>query len=199
MRFVACWSPVLAATTALLISCTDALGPTADPDGQLPGPSAVADGTPDSPAGSGLSARLARNKVTESATGSGQYHTVSGLWRTFSFNATKKADDTVRGRFHFRVHDAQGQGSRIWGSVTCLTIEGKEAWLAGYVDKAGNPNNVGRAHGFRVADNGQGRSAAPDQITHTWSGNSPTEEYCRDKPDFQTLHLVEAGNVQIHP
>ncbi len=150
-----------------------------------------------------MSAKLGQNPVTQSATGSGHYHTLSGLWRTFSFNGTKKADGTVRGRFHFRIHDAQGEGSRIWGDVTCLTIEGNQAWLAGYVTKAGNVNHVGRAHGFRVVDNGQDRNASPDQITVTWPGTSDVDyeepdEYCDAKPN-QMLHLVEAGNVQIHP
>lgn len=183
MRLSIRLSSVVAATTAILISCSDSTGPT----------------TPELSAGSGLTAAVGLNPVTESATGSGQHHTTTGLWRTFSFNGTKKADGTVGGRFHFRVHDAQGEGSRIWGEITCLTVEGNQAWLAGYVTKAGNPANVGRPHGFRVVDNGQGANAPPDLVTRTWSGNYPTEDYCRDKPDFQPLNVVEAGNIQIHP
>lgn len=54
-----------------------------------------------------------------------------------------------------------------------------------------------------MVDNGQARNETPDQITVTWPGSSdPTfvqpDEYCEKKPN-QILHLVEAGNVQIHP
>lgn len=187
MNLSARLSPVVALTAAVLMSCADSTGPT----------------TTDQEIEPDILANLGQNPVTRSATGSGQYHTLSGLWRTFSFNGTSKADGTARGRFHFRIHDAQGEGSRIWGDITCLTIEGNQAWLAGYVTKAGNPNHVGRAHGFRVVDNGQGQNATPDQITVTWPGTSdPTfvqpDEYCENKPS-QTLHTVESGNVQIHP
>ena len=180
-------SLVVAATATLSISCSDSAALTAPDDG----------------AGSIAAAKLGQSADLQSASGSGHYHTQDGLWRTFSFNGTKKPNGTVTGRFHFRIHDAQGAGSRIWGDVTCLTIEGNRAWLGGYVTKAGNPNHIGRAHGFSVVDNGQGQGAAADQVTVTWPGSSnppfdEPDEYCESKPD-QQLHLVEAGNVQVRP
>lgn len=180
-------SLVVAATATLSISCSDSAALTAPDDG----------------AGSIAAAKLGQSADLQSASGSGHYHTQDGLWRTFSFNGTKKPNGTVTGRFHFRIHGAQGAGSRIWGDVTCLTIEGNRAWLGGYVTKAGNLNHIGRAHGFSVVDNGQGQGAAADQVTVTWPGSSnprfdEPDEYCESKPD-QQLHLVEAGNVQVRP
>ncbi len=156
------------------------------------------EGTSDSSTAPDLTVQYARGAAAESVTGSGHFHTDPGQWRTFSFAATKAGDGSVQGTYHFRIHDEQGTGSRIWGRVTCFVIEGNEAWVAGIVRKAGNPNNEGTPQGFHVVDNGQGGDALPDQVTVPWSGQMPTEEYCGTRPDFQILRDVEAGNVQIH-
>lgn len=146
---------------------------------------------------------LRSGDFAEAVAGSGHYTVPTGMWegrwRTFSFSAIRQDDGSVTGTFHSRVHGANGDGSRLWGDVSCFVIEGDQAWIAGILWKAGNPNNVGTGHGFRVVDNGQGKGAVPDELTVTWSGNTPPEMYCQNKPTDRALHPIEAGNITIYP
>ena len=151
----------------------------------------------DSPLGPAPSLRAAG--VVAAATGSGHItDPETGYWRTFSFSATQFADGGVHGRLHVRVHAPNGAGAKIDASITCLAIDGTSAWMAGYIEKAVNPNNVGLVLGFRVVDNGEG-AGTPDLLGRTaWRVSDTPEEYCATMPTDAALFPVEAGNIQVH-
>ena len=137
-------------------------------------------------------------RIVELVTGSGQF-TLGGKLRTFSFTAHKGADGTVGGRFQVKNRGFPSAGH---GSLTCLTIKGNEAWVAGVFEKADPPSVTGLAAGIRVVDRGQGSRSLPDQITQTlfpgFDQPGAAAKYCKDTPETQALHDIEAGNIQIH-
>ena len=94
------------------------------------------------------------------ATGSGQF-TQGGEWRTFSFNGKVLSNGEVRGEFQVnnRAVDAKAHGT-----VTCLAVDGNQAFVGGIIDNTTAPLPNPGAY-FRVIDNGEGNAAAPDQIS----------------------------------
>lgn len=157
-----------------------------------------ADGVSGPDASLGLDANGA-SAVTQFVTGSGHFFDPARqAWRTFSINGKMMPDGSVDGTFQLRVHRTLGGGAKLHGRVTCMVIEGKRAWLAGIVEKAVGQHE-GKAYGFKVVDNGEGRSAAPDQFASRRFPPS-AEGYCADKPDdvSHPVHDMEAGNIQVH-
>lgn len=135
--------------------------------------------------------------IAASVTGSGHFEILpDGVWRTFSFAALEGADGSTSGTFHVRTH-VPGGGAKVGGTVSCFTVVGNEAWVAGVITKAENPANVGVAVGWHVIDNGEGAGSPPDQTTRQWRQVDPAA-YCADMPTSQELFDVEAGNIQIH-
>ena len=148
-----------------------------------------------------LETAFANNPVVQSVSGGGHYYWHrTGEWRTNTIHAVKKPNGSVTGRWHIRVHRNQGFGAKMSGTITCLTIEGNQAWLAGYVTHAVG-DHVGKPYGFRVRDNGEGtNAAAPDAY---WSyrflifWTSP-EDFCGpNRPYDGTLAPIVAGNFQV--
>lgn len=138
--------------------------------------------------------------VTQFVTGSAQfYDQARQAWRTFSINGKVMPDGRVDGTWQLRVHRGPNGGAKLHGRVTCMVIEGNRAWLAGIVEHAVSPGNVGKAYGFKVVDNGEGHQAVPDQFASRRFPPS-AEEYCAEKPDDMAhpVHDMEAGNIQIH-
>jgi len=139
---------------------------------------------------------LAGGRVVSSVTGSGHF-TTGGEYRTFSFTAHLHADGSVSGQW-------QGKNRSLgwlWhGEVTCLSIDGNQAWIGGVttIATSGTPE-VGGETGFRVVDNGQGRNSIPDQISLQFVNGGPgfAQSYCGDKPLSPDLADVEGGNIQI--
>jgi hypothetical protein len=130
------------------------------------------------------------NPVVQSVTGSGQTTRPSGIWRTFSMNARKYADGTVEGQIQLNNH-VSNQGWK-WSRryiVTCMAIEGNQAWIGGFKWKTDTEVVL------RVVDNGEGKNADPDQISYIPGGNAA--QFCVDKPGFPLLRDVEAGNIQV--
>jgi hypothetical protein len=156
-----------------------------------------------------------KNAVIESMTGSGHYRTASGLLRTFSMNARKYQNGTIRGEYQYYN---RGGELREHGKITCFTINGNSGWIAGYMEK------IARQGGgyikvdpydrvWRVVDNGEGKNAPPDQISVILSpGESPIPgepplpdstitsagQYCDETPNIPSLHNIEGGNIQVH-
>ncbi len=124
-------------------------------------------------------------------------YTDGGAKRTWSFNAVKHADGTVRGEWQ-GLNRSLGTGTQSHGDVICFTVEGNAAWIGGVIEQApANPERVGFEFGWRVIDNGQGANAPPDQITRTLRIGRPGSDFCRDRPNIGFLHDLEAGNIQV--
>ncbi len=137
------------------------------------------------------------NRVVQSVTGSGHF-TSGGEFRTFAFNAVRRADGTVTGEYqgHNRAADVHWHGN-----VTCFTVIGNQAWIGGTTETSSDPNLIvpGTQSGFRVADNGEGRNTPPDQISLQFinAGAGFANAYCGAAPPAPALNDVQAGNIQV--
>ena len=137
-------------------------------------------------------------RVVESVSGLGLY-TDGGAKRTWSFTAVKHADGTVRGEWQ-GLNRSLGTGTQAHGAVICFTIEGNEAWIVGVIERdPANPQRIGMEFGWRVIDNGQGRTGPADQITRTLRVAAPASDFCASTPNVGFLHDLEAGNIQVRP
>lgn len=131
-----------------------------------------------------------------SVTGSGSYTTSAGNLRTLAFEVRELWDGSVRGTFQLTMHGTTTNTSH--GPLTCLAVDGNEAWIGGVYASSSNPALEGVEFWFYVQDNGQGHDAAPDLVRrHARSGNA---DDCASMPDPGTEFLfpVEAGNIQVH-
>lgn len=126
--------------------------------------------------------------VTESARGSGHLHVGTEL-RTFAFTAKSRGDGTTQGQFQINNRAAQ----KDHGTVTCLLVDGNQAWIGGIVTHSSLPDNVGKERVWRVIDNGEGSGDPPDQVT--LSDVIPAQ-LCRTRW-FQPPLNIEAGNIQV--
>jgi hypothetical protein len=150
-----------------------------------------------------LPSRAAGETIVQSVIGSGQFDYTSDTdvtaWRTFSVQATKSEDGTVRG--HAQVNNrATGQTLHI--RIDCLNLIDDLAIISGIATSATGPANTdGDAEILAVQDNGQGINTAPDRVTRAF-GNSGF--VCTDITPaditFVTslLNDIDAGNIQIH-
>jgi hypothetical protein len=129
-------------------------------------------------------------------------HDVFGLQtlelRKFSFNARRKADGRVTGRFDY--HDVEdGAPFDAAGPLTCLTVQGNHAWLGGRVDTTNDPTVAGNEMWFQVIDNGGPRNP-PLDIT-TLIGVSPVagsaQAYCDTAPAPRFPWPVTDGHITV--
>jgi hypothetical protein len=80
---------------------------------------------------------------------------------TYGFNAQVDADGIVKGQMNVQHRDV-GYTS-IHGDVTCLYVDGADAWLGGVVTKSDNPGVLpGAEFIFQVQDGGK---LAPDMVS----------------------------------
>jgi len=138
-------------------------------------------------------AAFAKNNVVASATGSG-HATFDDAWRTFSFNVRTRLDGSVDGRY--QLHNRVVEGHFQAGHLTCMSVVGSTAWVAGTIDRSYDPDHVGRYVRFIVVDNGEGD--AVDQISWMYPSTNPGAdlEFCANMYTAP-LHEVEAGNIQV--
>jgi hypothetical protein len=130
--------------------------------------------------------------VVESARGGGHWHVTSGALRTFAFTAKTRADGTVQGQYQINNRDVSG--SREHGTVTCLAVDGDEAWIGGVITHSSIPIRVGERRVFQVVDRGEGSGDPPDQASILIMGFTPADCHA-------TLFLapqdLEGGNIQV--
>jgi hypothetical protein len=77
--------------------------------------------------------------VIESARGGGHFHIATAL-RTFAFTAKNRADGTTQGQYQINNRDA---GAREHGTVTCLEVDGNDAWVGGVITHSSVPGREG--------------------------------------------------------
>jgi hypothetical protein len=146
---------------------------------------------------------------TSEAAANGPAHIVNGKgtvwagdpwnnWLNISFHAKLDADGTAKGNWHHQFR-TRVPGGRIVAQVTCLSVVGNEAWMAGYSTQAGNPNNVGKWFGLHVIDNGEGAGVVDEMSRTLWFG--PDEQraidLCEQMPTDHLITPIIAGNVQV--
>ena len=191
------WTPAI--TLALVVSaCSLPQEPTATP--RLVPASFERNGVEVSVNGGGI--------IDLSGAGAGDAH--------FAFNASRKADGTVRGQFHER-REQGGLVIDFSGTVTCLTVDPvlMRARIGGVVTEnlstvpafQDENHQVGDDVWFRVADGGEGKGAVDGSTVY---GFAPTlvntaAEYCAlpftGLPYWNpaTTFPLKSGNIQIHP
>ena len=115
-----------------------------------------------------------------------------------AYQATKRADGTVRGRWSYRYFEA-GQETTFSGPVSCLTVSGNRAWLGGPITASSDPTQVGMGAWWQVADNGTGRHpVTPDQTTFAGIGTlAQTQAYCDGGPAPHFIFDVQSGGVRV--
>jgi hypothetical protein len=130
--------------------------------------------------------------VIESARGGGHWHVASGALRTFAFTAKTRADGTVQGQYQINNRDVSG--SREHGTVTCLEVDGDEAWIGGVITHSSLPDREGTPRVFQVVDRGEGSGDPPDQASMLLPTLTTGE--CHLRPDLAPQPL-EGGNIQV--
>ena len=136
------------------------------------------------------------NGVQSSATGSGHYIAGDQI-RTLAFSAVQYADGSASGEYQIDVH---ASNTSFHVSVTCLSVVGNTAWIAGVIDwSSGPPVLPGTVSYFYAIDNGEGSGAAPDIVSVARINDRPEadEEFCTTRPLALPPRDVVHGNVQV--
>jgi len=114
----------------------------------------------------------------------------------YGFNAKLDAAGNVKGQaeVHFPSDDVN-----MHIDVQCLVARGNEAWLSGPVTRSDDPlTPVGMVFVWRVVDNGQGKGAAPDEVSDfLYSPNNFPPGACIRQPGLIT-YPWDNGNVRIN-
>jgi hypothetical protein len=138
-----------------------------------------------SPASSGIAA---------SATGNGELTAFCGATRTFSFTAQKDSAGNTTGQAQL-VNRCSGLITEI--KINCLSVSGNVATMSGTIVSSNFDIAVGMDTWFRVADNGEGANAPPDQMTLALTSDPGTGPTCSEDVNL-ALHNILSGNIQVH-
>ena len=115
---------------------------------------------------------------------------------SYGFTASIDAAGNVRGR---AVWQFRPQEARFHGIFTCLHVNGADAWLGGEltkVDVEGFPP-LPIYFVWQVRDNGEGRNAAPDQVSALLLSLNPDfPGTCLLEPLPPLLEL-DNGNIKV--
>ena len=142
-------------------------------------------------------------------TGSGHHsRTVAGETEltTFSFAAVRNADGSATGRYQY---DFRASGFAVYGTVTCLTTDGSQAWVGGVVDRVvtDDPDFAALLLGvdmwWRSKDLGEGSTAAAADSTTGLGFKFATTtitaaSWCQNQPQSLVMRAVENGNIQLN-
>lgn len=129
-------------------------------------------------------------------TGSGHVEAGDGL-RNFTFHAIQRPDGSVEGSYRILRTDLS---TEFTVDVTCLTVVGNRAWIAGIISQSDSPGViVGTVSYFYAIDNGEGEGAAPDIVSLARINDRAGEDvlFCTILPTVLPPRVVRFGNVQI--
>jgi hypothetical protein len=121
---------------------------------------------------------------TSIVAGSYRYTTFTGGHRSASIAAV--ATPSVKGVWSLQTHR---------GTVTCLVVDGQDAWLAG-------PGTSGPDTGVFMHVHDGGTPGAADDLVTSW-GQDPGQpfaelvEWCETKAEHVPLFTVDSGNVTV--
>jgi hypothetical protein len=136
-------------------------------------------------------------RAVSSVTGSG--HTNIGLTddlREFTFHAIEHPDGSVTGSYKVERTD---NGQYFIVDVTCLSVEGNTAWVAGRIVETNIAVvRVGTVSYFFAIDNGEGGDT-PDviSIARINDRDGADVEFCTTHPLLLPRLVVANGNVQV--
>ena len=117
-------------------------------------------------------------------------------WANLSFIAVLSCDYTVTGRLQDTF---DGGVAGIHAELTCLVVEGNDAWMSGIITKVTPAATfgdllVGQPIGIRVRDNGTSANDPPDESSFLFFTLDAND--CLNKPNAQLFDLNN-GQVQI--
>lgn len=140
------------------------------------------------------------NAVVHSVTAGGQvdYTDVFGSGHeVYGFTASVDGDGNVKGSF--QSHWVSDGGTlRFAMDITCLSVNGNQAWLGGVITRSNDDYlPVGFEFRWRVVDNGEGKNAAPDQLSYFLYGGPDTAAGCAGGSANNVLFDWTEGNVQV--
>ena len=155
---------------------------------------------PEMVAGSANRDAAASDRVIQSASGNAMRWS-GGEPFILSFVANKHADGTVTGRYHA---DVKRLDARFDVRITCLTIEGNQAWVGGIIESSDSPLiGVGLASYFYVIDVGEGavRAIQQDIVSALALNDTPGTEaaFCASRDLTLPSRRIEDGNAQVRP
>jgi len=128
-------------------------------------------------------------RVIASVTGN-SHLPVGANMATRDYNIVLRADGGVAGFYHALARGPGGAHLRV--RMDCLHVVGNQAWATGTVVSAVGAANIGRPYSFRFIDNGEGRTAPPDEV-----GIARFQYYdCTTEPDIP-LRQLTVGNIQV--
>lgn len=113
-----------------------------------------------------------------------------------NFSASKRADGTVTGSYYYQSvvnHVA------IHVDVTCMTVQGNGAWVAGVISDSNIPSIIGTVSYFYAFDNGEGAGADADVVSLVRAGDVAGEDqlFCDELPTQLPNQEVLHGNVNV--
>ena len=148
---------------------------------------------------SGAASPLTRADAGHVVNGHGAVWVESGSqYMNISFQARRNAAGEVTGTWHHQFRSRTPAG-RVKVSVTCLSVSGNEAWLAGYAVQAGSEANLGKWFGLHVIDRGEGHGVVDEMSRTLWFGFDPdhASAFCATMPIDHDLWPLAEGNVQV--
>jgi len=147
------------------------------------------------------------------AAGSGHVPGPESSLRKFTVSAVQHADGSTSGEYDLKLVpldllkelDINPPLLSFHGTVTCMKVVGNSAYLGGVVDSQENGELFfGRDDFTGVAieliDNGEGPTAAPDEISSVFvyfpETPSTPEDYC-DDPAPGPVFPIDQGNITV--
>jgi hypothetical protein len=161
--------------------------------------SSACDGPVTHPLATSAGSSMNEAGVVQSA-GGGAHRWTGGQPFILSFEANKRADGTVTGRYHV---DFKVLSARFDVVVTCLSVVGNRAWVGGIIEKTDSPLvQVGTSSYFWVIDRGEGANggiAPPDIISALILNDVPNAElqFCADRPVALPSRPIDDGNIRV--
>lgn len=128
----------------------------------------------------------------QSVSGGGTVDVTAGR-STYAFHASINGAGAVKGKFELHFSSSPTQ---VHGDVTCLVIDGNQAWLGGVITRSNDEGafGVGGEIVWSAEDNGEGKNADPDRVSAFFGGLDA--DVCLTKFAVGTNEWSN-GNVQI--
>ena len=134
--------------------------------------------------------------VVASATGGIQRIRADELW-VLGFNAVLHEDGSATGTYHV---DRQDLGISFDVEVTCMSVVGNTAWIAGIIHHVKGPLvQEGTVSYFYVTDNGEGEGAPVDIASAVRINDAAGQDevFCTDRPVVLPSGPIDFGNAQV--
>lgn len=132
------------------------------------------------------------------ASASGAAHRIRGdeLW-VLSFTAVRHEDGSASGRAHV---DRKDLGIAWDVNVTCMSVVGNTAWIAGIIEHGRGPIVLdGTVSYFYVIDNGENADAPADIASAVRLNDVAGQDvvFCDQRPLLLTPSPIAHGDIQV--